>query len=459
MSKTTSELRAEINALQSFASEEVLKAGKLTARARMDVIFDAGTFVEVGAFIGGDKDEEFCPVITGYGAVNGLLVFAFSQDYSRLHGAMGKQHAEKICKIIEMAENAHAPLIGVFDSAGAMIEEGSDALAGCGNIMSSVASAKGCIPMTAVISGPCGGAGAVIASMFDTIIVAEKTGSLYMVPSVALQDKTLGKPEKLAETGVSALTAEDDAAACRAAADLCKYFTGSIETGDDANRAFDSSLISGEEYDIHPVIENLVDVGTFIELYAKRAPQMTLGLAAVNSHVCGIIANNPSFKGGKICPGAAEKAVKLINLCNTLCIPVITLVDGVGVGTTDKIEIGGAAEKFAKLALAYTELCYGKITAVLGKAYGSAFTLLGSKSLGADMTFALDRAKIAAMNPTTAVEFLGEVTDESKAALTAEEWAEKAASPLDAAKKGHIDDIIEASELRARISAALEMLS
>ena len=458
MSKTTSELRAEINARQSAASEEVSKAGKLTARARMDVIFDAGTFVEVGAFVGGNKDDDFCPVITGYGAVNGLLTFAFSQDYSRLHGAMGKQHAKKICKIIEMAEKANAPLIGVFDSAGAMIEEGSDALAACGDIMSSVSAVKGDIPSIAVISGPCGGAGAVIASMFDVIIVAEKTGSLYMVPSVMLEDKSLGKPEKLAETGVSALTAENDEAACRAAADLCKYFTGSTESCDDANRAFDSSLISGEEYDIHPVIENLVDSGTFTELYAKRAPQMTVGLASINKHVCGIIANNPSFKGGKICPGAAEKAVKLLNLCSTLYVPVITLVDGVGVGTTDKIEIGGAAEKFAKLALAYAGLYSGKITAVLGKAYGSAFTLLGSKSLGANMTFALDRAKIAAMNPASAVEFLGEVADESKAAVTAEEWAEKAASPLDAAKKGHIDDIIEASELRARTAAALEML-
>lgn len=458
MSKTTAELRAEINARQSFASEETTKAGKLTARARMDVIFDAGTFVEVGAFVGGDKDDEFCPVITGYGAVNGLLVFAFSQDYSRLHGAMGAQHAKKICKIIDMAINAHAPLIGVFDSAGAMIEEGSDALAACGNIMSSMSQTENCIPTVAVISGPCGGAGAVIASMFGAIVVAEKTGSLYMVPSSALEDKTLGKPAKLAEAGVSALTAADDEAACRAAADLCKYFTGNMEETDDANRAFDASLIFGEEYDIHPVIENLVDRGTFTELYAKRAPQMTVGLASVNGHVCGIIANNPSFKGGKICPGAAEKATKLLNLCNTVSIPVITLVDGVGVGMTDKIEIGGAAEKFAKLALAYTNLYAGKITVVLGRAYGSAFTLLGSKSLGADMTFALDRAKIAAMNPASAVEFLGEVADESKAAVTADEWAEKAASPLDAAKKGHIDDIIEAAELRCRIAASLEML-
>ena len=215
MAQTTKELREIINARHSEASAELEKAGKLTARARMDVIFDEGTFAEVGAFIG--DGEEFCPVVTGYGAVDGMLVFAFSQDYSRLHGAMGKAHAKKICKIIEMALEVNAPVIGVFDSAGAKIDEGSDALNACGEVISSLAFSKGMIPTVAVVAGPCGGAGAVAASLCDVIIVAEKTGSLYMVPSSMLEDKTLGKPEKLAETGVSAITAEDDASACLAA--------------------------------------------------------------------------------------------------------------------------------------------------------------------------------------------------------------------------------------------------
>lgn len=457
MAKSTAELRAIISATHSAASDELAKSGKLTARARMDIIFDAETFVEVGAFVGGEPDEDFCPVVTGYGSVGGLLVFAFSQDYSRLHGAMGKTHAEKIRRIIKMAENAHAPLIGVFDSAGAKIEEGSDALAACGSIISAMSDVRGFIPTIAVVSGACGGAAAVIASMSDVIIVAKKTGSLYVVPSSALTDKTLGKPEKLAETGVSAITAEDDADACAKAAKLCAYFAGDMQSEDDPSRAFDSSLLSGEEYDMHPVIENIFDAGSFTELYAERAPQMTVGLASMNSRVCGVIANNPAVKGGKLCPGAAEKAIKLMRLCRSVSVPVVTLVDGVGVGTTDRIEINGAAEKFAELAYSYSA-CSGAVTAVLGRAYGSAFTLLGSKSIGADFAIALDRAKIAAMNPETAVEFLGEVADESKVKITAESWTEKAASPLDAAKKGHIDDIVSAPELRARIAAALEML-
>lgn len=458
MAQSTQKLREIINARRSEASAELEKAGKLTARARMDIIFDEGTFAEVGAFIGGDSDEDFCPVVTGYGSIDGLLVFAFSQDYSRLHGAMGKAHAKKICKIIEMALEVNAPVIGVFDSAGAKIDEGSDALNACGEVISSLAFSKGMIPTVAVVAGPCGGAGAVAASLCDVIIVAEKTGSLYMVPSSMLEDKTLGKPEKLAETGVSAITAKDDAAACLAARDLCKYFTPEMITTDDGNRAFDSSVFENPKYDVHSVIENLFDAGSFTELFAKRAPQMTVGLASMNGRVCGVIANNPSFKDGKMCPGACEKAVKLIKLCRTIDVPVVTLVDGVGVGTTDKIEIGGVAGKLAELAMAYSASAR-KVTVITGEAYGTAYSVLGSKALGADFVLALDRAKISPMNPVSAVEFLGEVYDESKVDEIAAKWADENASPLEAAKKGYVDDIIEASELRARVASALEMFA
>ena len=456
MAQTTKELREIINARHSEASVELEKAGKLTARARMDVIFDEGTFAEVGAFIG--DGEEFCPVVTGYGAVDGMLVFAFSQDYSRLHGAMGKAHAKKICKIIEMALEVNAPVIGVFDSAGAKIDEGSDALNACGEVISSLAFSKGMIPTIAVVAGPCGGAGAVAASLCDVIIVAEKTGSLYMVPSSMLEDKTLGKPEKLAETGVSAITAEDDASACLAARAICRYFTPEMITSDDGNRAFDASVFENPKYDVHSVIGSLFDAGSFTELFAKRAPQMTVGLASMNGRVCGVIANNPSFQDGKMCPGACEKAVKLIKLCRTIDVPVVTLVDGVGVGTTDKIEIGGVAGKLAELAMAYSASAR-KVTVITGEAYGTAYSVLGSKALGADFVLALDRAKISPMNPVSAVEFLGEVYDESKVDEIAAKWADENASPLEAAKKGYVDDIIEASELRARVASALEMFA
>ena len=458
MAQSTQKLREIINARRSEASAELEKAGKLTARARMDIIFDEGTFAEVGAFIGGDSDEDFCPVVTGYGSIDGLLVFAFSQDYSRLHGAMGKAHAKKICKIIEMALEVNAPVIGVFDSAGVKIDEGSDALNACGEVISSLAFSKGMIPTIAVVAGPCGGAGAVAASLCDVIIVAEKTGSLYMVPSSMLEDKTLGKPEKLAETGVSAITSEDDASACLAARAICRYFTPEMITTDDGNRAFDSSVFENPKYDVHSVIGSLFDAGSFTELFAKRAPQMTVGLASMNGRVCGVIANNPSFKDGKMCPGACEKAVKLIKLCRTIDVPLVTLVDGVGVGTTDKIEIGGVAGKLAELAMAYSASAR-KVTVITGEAYGTAYSVLGAKALGADFVLALDRAKISPMNPVSAVEFLGEVYDESKVDEIAAKWADENASPLEAAKKGYVDDIIEASELRARVASALEMFA
>lgn len=465
--KTTSELRAILGERQNSATEELAKVGKLTARARMDILFDEGTFCEVGAYVNRKKteldisgEEDFEPVITGYGAIGGTLVYAFSQDFSRLKGALGEMHAKKICKIYDMALKSEAPIIGVFDSAGAKILEGVDALAGYGAIIGKASIAKNVIPQIAVISGPCGGSAAVIARMFDIIITAKKTGSLYIVPDSALTNKNIGKPEWLAETGVSAITAEDDASALEAAKKLIPYFGSVIENDDDANRLVDvKELIENGGYDMHSVISQIADNGSFIELYAEHASHMITGFATVNSNVIGIVANNPAVKGGKLCPCVCEKAANFIDFCSEFGIPVLTLVDSDGVAMKDMAEEKDISLKLASLAYSYTGGLSDKVTVVLGKAYGTVFTVMGSKELGVDVNLALDSAKIAAMSPERSVEFLGNVTDESKVKETADEWADKFTSPLEAAKGGYIDDIIEASELRQRIAASFEMLA
>lgn len=464
--KSTAQLR-KLLADRQKAAEKTVAKGKLTAHQRMDILFDEGTFVETGAYISKKKTEldigngeDFEPVVTGYGAIDGTLVYAFSQDFSRLSGALGEAHAKKICDLYNMALRSEAPIIGVFDSAGAKILEGVDALAGYGSVMEKAAQAKSVIPQIAVVSGPCGGSSAVIARMFDIIVIAKKTGALYIAPSSILSDKTLGTPERLEKDGVVALVAEDDAAAVSTARSLIPFFGAMIETNDDANRAVDvEALIASGNYDVRTVISQIADNGAFTELYAEHGTSMVCGFAAINSRVTGIVANNPAANGGKLCPCAAEKAADFIDLCTSFEIPVLTLVDSDGIAMKDKAEEKDISLKLAKLAYAYTDPSSDKVTVVLGKAFGTVYTVMGAKSLGANVALALDSAKIGAMEPERAVEFLGSVKDESKKSEIAKDWAEKFASPLQAAKAGHIDDIIEASELRARIASAFEMLA
>lgn len=462
--ETSAELRSALAAAEDAADAKLAKLGRLSASARMKLLFDEGTFVETGKYIGrktteldsGDSDS-LEPIVTGYGAINGALVFAFSQDFSRLSGALGEMHAKKICSIYDMAEKACAPIVGIFDSAGAKILEGVDALAGYGSVMARVASAG--IPQIAVISGPCTGANAVISQMMDITVTAAKTGEMRMASSEILEDKTLGTPDKLAEQGVSAITAADDADALARVRTLMAYLVGAIETTDDANRAVNVDALMSGEYDVHTVINEVFDAGSFDELYAESAGMLVCGLASMNGKVVGVLANNPAVKGGKLCPGSADKALKFLNVCDRWAIPVITLADSCGIPSSDKAEEKGLAYKLALFAKAYATARIPKISVVLGRAYGSLYSIFGSKAIGADIAFALDSARISAMSPETAVEFLGEVSDESKHSETAERWAMEFASPIRAAKGGHIDDIIASGELRARIAAAVEMLT
>ena len=456
--KTTAELRELLKNGQTADQAALAKAGRLCARDRMALIFDEGTFVEIGAYIGRKRteldkeaDDSFEPVITGYGAVNGTLVYAFSQDFSRLHGALGEMHAKKIVKIIEMADKANAPLIGVFDSAGAKVLEGVDALAGYSSIMAALEIS--CIPKIAVVSGICGGASSVVARMFDLVIGAKKTGKLFAALSGKVEDAVSADAYQID------ITCEDDKAAVLKARDLMKYFAGECEVTDDMNRIVNvDGILANDAYDIHDIIANVFDLGSFTEIADDHAKSMVTGLAFMNGIPVAVIANNPSYKGGFLCPGAAKKAIFVLNLALATDIPVVTLVDGCGIGDSKNFEEKGFSRILAKLASSYARLDGLSVTVTLGTSYGTAYTVLGSKALTNGVALALDRAKISAMSPDSAVAFLDEVKDESKHKETAKEWAERYASPLEAAKSGHIDDIIASEELRQRIGAALEML-
>lgn len=457
----TSVLRGELGVKKS-----ALPDGKLTAHERMARLFDEGTFLETGSFIGQKKteydtgaDDEYEPVVTGYGSVNGELVFAFSQDFSRNGGAVSEISLNKIVSLYEKAARSDSPVVGFFDSMGAKVLEGIGISAGYAKVMKCVSDVKYLCPQIAVISGACGGSTAVLAGMFDFVVTAKKSGSFYIAPSSILEDKTLGTPERLAKDGVSDITVADDAEAVSCARKLLGYFSDS-ETADDANRAVAiDSVLSAKEYNVQDVVEQICDAGSVTVLYKEHAQSMFCALARINSNVCGIVATDPSHSDGALCSGGAVKAAGFINLCSGFDIPVVTLVDACGLLSNDHTESRGLAMKLSSLAHAYACCTSPKITVVTGRAYGTVYTVLGSKSIGADMVFALDRAKIAAMNPDTAVEFLGIVNDESKHDEYAEEWARKAASPLDCAKLGYVDDIIASEETRMRIASALEMLT
>ncbi|MBE6654439.1 MAG: hypothetical protein E7608_03155 [Ruminococcaceae bacterium] len=454
---TAAEMRKALADEQARADAELAKAGKLSAASRMAALFDEGTFVEVGAYVGrktteldSGNDDAFEPVVTGYGAIDGTLVFAFSQDFARLSGALGEMHAKKIAKIYEMAIVAESPIIGIFDSAGAKVLEGADALAGYGSVMACAANAE--IPQIAVVAGPCTGHAAVIAQMFDFVIAAGSTGKMYM----SAAGEKLGTAEELAKNGTAALVAENDADALAKARKLVPYFTGEIATGDTPNRLV-SVNVDGA-YDVRDVIANVFDAGSFTELYAEHAKSMVCGLATMNGHVVAVVANNPAEKDGRLCGCAANKAAEFIEKCDAQDIPLVTLVDSCGVPASEEAEAKCISKKIANLAKTYALSYIPKVTVTLGRSYGAAYTAMGAKALGADVCLALESAKIAAMEPSSAVTFLGLVDDESKHEKIAAEWAEKCATPVAAAKSGHIDDIISSDELRQRIAAALEML-
>lgn len=455
---TAAELRKALADEQASADAKLAKDGKLSAASRMAALFDEGTFVEIGAYVGrkttdldSASDDAFEPVVTGYGAIGGVLAFAFSQDFARLSGALGEMHAKKIAKIYEMAIVAEAPIIGVFDSAGAKVLEGADALAAYGSVMTCAANAD--IPQIAIVAGQCTGHAAIIAQMFDFVIAAKSTGKLYMT----VAGSKLGTADDLAKDGVAALVAENDADALAKARKLVSYLEGVIATGDTPNRLVSVDTAS-EDYDVHTVIEAVVDAGTFTELYAEKAKAMVCGLASVNGHVVAVVATNPAAKGGHLCGGAADKAASFIEKCDAMDIPVVTLVDSEGVVVSEEAEKKGLSAKLSNLAKTYALSVVPKVTVTLGRSYGAVYTVMGSKSLGADVCLALESAKISAMDPMTAVSFLGLVTDESKHAEIAAEWAETNATPVAAARSGQIDDIISADELRMRIATALEML-
>ena len=454
------------------SSEESGGDGNLTARGRLARLFDEGTFTETGIFVRRRTDEfdtaspdEFEGVVTGWGAVDGCLVYAFAQDLSRTDGSVSEAHAKKICDIYRLALENGAPIVGFFDSRGAYIPEGVNALAGYGRIMKASSSASGIIPQIAVISGYCTGAAAVIASMFDLTVVSGEGGVISVNPPFLAEGA--GKAEFASETGVAAIVAENDAYSV----DVVKNILGMIpennesplpyvKTVDSPERASDLSSFAADR-DMRKLVSEIADDGRVRELYPGYAEELEAALISLGGTPVGVIALDGGKNGGKLTADAARKAKKTLSVFDSFGMPVLTIVDSDGLDVSTDAERASYASSLAGLASAYCTASSPLVTLIAGEAYGSVFTVMGSKSVGADTVIALESAKIAAMKASSAVAFL--FNDKISAEVTREDletsWNDNVASPVEAASSGEIDDVIAPDEVRARLCAAFNMLS
>ena len=437
-----------------------MEIGTTIGTEKIAALFDAGTFVETGAYMK-RANGDLTGVVCGYGAIGGKLVYAFAQDSDRKKGAFDALQAEKIAMLYGMAMKNGAPVVGMFDSVGAVIDDGASAMAAYGKMLKCVSDASGVIPQIAVISGLCAGMAATVAAMFDVVVTVKDKSSLF-VNAPFIVGKEIGSTEYTAQNGLATVCAQSESDACAKVAKLVAMLPSNNEEGvvaeeltDDINRAVNAEGLAGKA-----LIDEIVDAGNFIELGASYAKEMMTGLASFGGVSCGVIANNASEKGGVITCDGAKKAAKLISFCDSFSIPVVTLIDSVGVEVSGEAEGAPLASQLGKLAMAYASADTAKITVVVGKAYGAAFTLMGSKALGADMVFALPASEISVMSPASAVAFLwnDQITEKTTRADLEEKWIAEKAAPEAAAADGSIDDVIAAGELRQRICAAVYML-
>ena len=433
-----------------------------SSQEKLALLFDAGSFVELGAYTkrSGTSDQ-FESVVCGYGSVNGALTFAFIQDSGRTRGAFGEQHARKIANVYALAIKNGAPVIGVFDSAGAVVYDGAGALSAYGSFMKTVSEASGIIPQIAIVDGVCGGSSAIVASMFDLTVTVKDHASLY-VNAPFVVGKEAGTPDFAAANGLSAHTAptrEDAFAFARSLiALLPQNNADSIarETADDLNRVMTFDPAS---YTAEALCAELADGGVFVRLYEGYTDKAVLGLASVGGVLTGVIASNPEKKG-IVDIRTARAASKLISFCDAFGIPTLTLVDSEGLDASMEAENASYAAELARLAMAYTTSSNAKITVVIGKAYGAAFSLLGSKAVGADLAYALEDSVVSVLSPEASVAFVwnDRVGEKSREELEAE-WKATHASAKAAADLGAIDDVIASADLRKRVCAGLLMLS
>ncbi len=469
--------------------------GKLSARERLGLLFDEGTFQEIDKFVGhrstnfGMEKIEIPSdgVIIGHGKVNDRHVFAYSQDFTSRGGSLGEMHAAKICKIMDLAVKAGAPVVGLNDSGGARVEEGVDALKGYGEIFMRNSRASGVIPQISAIMGPCAGGAVYSPAMTDFVFMVKKQSHMfitspYVIKTVTGEETTFeelgGAMVHNTKSGNAHFACESDEETIEAIKDLLDFLpannleeTPQIPMGDDPERICEEldSIIPDEAnipYDMKTIIENILDDNDFFEVHEHYAENAIVGFGRLNNRSVGIIANQPMIQAGCLDIDASDKISRFVRTCDAFNIPMITFVDVPGYLPGVDQELGGIIRHGAKLLWSYAEATVPKFTVVTRKDYGGAYLAMCSKPLGADMVFAWPTAEIAVMGAKGAVEVISTYKKEIKAAddpvaKTAEkikEYEEAFNVPYLAAKRGYIDDVILPSETRRRLISSLEAM-
>jgi propionyl-CoA carboxylase beta chain len=467
--------------------------GKLTARERLDLLLDEGSFVELDRFVvhrasgfGIEKERYLGDgVVTGYGQVNGRLVYVFSQDFTVFGGSLSEAHAEKICKVMDLALKNGAPVIGLNDSGGARIQEGVASLGGYADIFLRNTLASGVIPQISAILGPCAGGAVYSPAITDFIYMVQGTSYMFVtgpnvVKTVTHEDVTMeelgGAAAHASKSGVAHFACTSEIDCLQRIRRILDYIPQNNtedpprrNTEDPFDRA-DEELLDivpdhpNKPYSIHDVITRVVDDGIFYEVHADYAGNIVCGFGHVGGHSCGIVANQPAVLAGVLDIDASLKGARFVRFCDAFNIPLLTFEDVPGFLPGVGQEHGGIIKHGAKLLYAFCEATVPKVTVITRKAYGGAYDVMSSKHIRGDINYAWPTAEIAVMGPKGAVEILyrREIASADNAADVAEEkqreYAERFANPFTAAARGYIDDVIDPRETRARVISALDML-
>ena len=483
-------------ALEGGGADRIQKqheAGRLSARERIELLLDPGTFVELDKFVThrctdfgmADKKIPGDGVVTGYGSVESRQVFVFAQDFTVFGGSLSGAYAQKICKVMDMAMRVGAPVIGLNDSGGARIQEGVESLAGYAEIFLRNTLASGVVPQISVILGPCAGGAVYSPAITDFILMCKDTSYMFITGPEVIKTVTHEEVSKESlggavthnsRSGVAHFAGDDEASTLRLTRELLSYLpSNNVDdppfqpTQDDPQRQEDrlKTLVPhnpNKPYDIKEIITAVVDDGHFFEVQEHFAQNMVVGFARLNGRPVGVVANQPAVLAGCLDINASVKGARFVRFCDCFNIPLVTFVDVPGFLPGTGQEWGGIIKHGAKLLFAYAEATVPKITVITRKAYGGAYDVMASKHIRADINYAYPTAEIAVMGPDGAVNIvfrneLAKAADpEIERARLVQDYREKFANPYKAAELGYIDEVILPEQTRPKLIRALEML-
>src|SRR5215216_1648350 len=485
-------IKSEIDAQHAAAAEKQATRGKRGARERVLALLDEGSFDELDPFVrhrahelGMERNRPWGDgVVTGFGEIDGRKVAVFSQDFTVFGGSLGEAFAEKVVKLMDMAERYGCPIIGINDSAGARIQEGVEGLAGYGDVFFRNVRASGVIPQISIIAGPCAGGAVYSPAMTDFIFMVEQTSQMFITgPDViktvtgetVTHEELGGASTHNHRSGVAHFAAVDEDDLVDQIRQLLSYIPSNnlddppyFEPDDDPARedpALDSLVpeISSKPYDMHNVLAAILDDGEFFEVQAAFATNIICGFGRLDGHSVGVIANQPSVLAGTLDIDASVKAARFVRFCDAFGIPLVTFVDVPGFLPGTQQEYAGIIRHGSKLLYAYAEATVPKVTVITRKAYGGAYVVMNSKHIGADFNVAWPTAEIAVMGPDAAVNliFRRDIADASdpaaRRATLVSEYEDLFASPYQAASRGYVDDVIEPRRTRPWLIRALTL--